>query len=141
MRSQEFQIEEGNYGDYWGVAGGMQDMPSVKRPDSSYVYDAAGSLNTFSAASATGRYCMKRGDGENVSGKWNTVDLYCSGDTSVHVINGKVMMVLYHSGQLGSGKIMPLTKGKIQIQSEGAEIFYKQIKLKPLNAIPENMLK
>ena len=30
MRSQEFQIEEGNCGDYWGVAGGMQDIPVIK---------------------------------------------------------------------------------------------------------------
>ena len=141
MRSQEFQIEEGNCGDYWGVAGGIQDIPSVKRQDSSYVYDATGTLNTFSATSTIGRHCIKQGDAENASGEWNTVDLYCSGDTSVHVINGKVMMVLYHSGQLDNGKILPLTKGKIQIQSEGAEIFYKQIKLEPLNAIPENMLK
>lgn len=141
MRSQEFQIEEGNCGDYWGVAGGMQDIPSVKRPDSSYVYDATGTLNTFSATSATGRYCMKQGDAENLTGEWNTVDLYCSGDTSVHVINGKVMMVLYHSAQLENGTVLPLTKGKIQIQSEGAEIFYKQINIEPLSAIPENMLK
>ena len=141
MRSQEFQIEEGNCGDYWGVAGGIQDIPSVKRQDSSYVYDATGTLNTFSSTSTIGRHCIKQGDAENASGEWNTVDLYCSGDTSVHVINGKVMMVLYHSGQLDNGKILPLTKGKIQIQSEGAEIFYKQIKLEPLNAIPENMLK
>lgn len=28
MRSQEFQIEEGNTGDYWGVAGGVQDIPA-----------------------------------------------------------------------------------------------------------------
>jgi hypothetical protein len=141
MRSQEFQIEEGNCGDYWGVAGGMQDIPSVKRPDSNYVYDVTGTLNTFSATSATGRHCMKQGDAENLTGEWNTVDLYCSGDTSVHVINGKVMMVLYHSAQLENGTVLPLTKGKIQIQSEGAEIFYKQIKLEPLSAIPENMLK
>ena len=37
MRSQEFQIEEGNSGDYWGVAGGMQDIPVIKRSDSEYV--------------------------------------------------------------------------------------------------------
>ena len=141
MRSQEFQIEEGNCGDYWGVAGGMQDIPSEKRPDSSFVYVANGTLNTFSANSPLGRHCVKQGDAENASGKWNTVDLYCSGDTSVHVINGKVMMVLFHSSQLDNGKISPLTKGKIQIQSEGAEIFYKQIKLEPLTALPENLIR
>lgn len=141
MRSQEFQIEEGNSGDYWGVAGGMQDIPSVQKTDSSYVYNPAGKLNTFSATSKTGRHCVKQGDAENPTGQWNTLDLYCHGDTSVHVINGKVMMVLYHSGQLENGKVIPLTKGKIQIQSEGAEVFYKQIKVENLTAIPANMLK
>src|SRR5690349_7132717 len=29
MRSQEFQVEEGNVGDYWGVAGGSFDVPAV----------------------------------------------------------------------------------------------------------------
>ena len=141
MRSQEFQIEEGNCGDYWGVAGGIQDIPSTKRQDGNYVYDAKGTLNTFSASSPTSRHCLKQGDAENSSGEWNTLDLYCKGDTSVHVINGKVMMVLYHSSQADNGKVLPLIKGKIQIQSEGAEIFYKQIKWESINAIPLNLLK
>lgn len=141
MRSQEFQIEEGNCGDYWGVAGGMQDIAVVKKSDSTYVYDASGTLNTFSATSKIGRHCIKQGDAENASGQWNTLDLYCKGDTSVHVINGKVMMVLYHSSQLENGQVLPLVKGKIQIQSEGAEIYYKQIMIKPLDTIPIALLK
>ncbi len=31
MRSQEFQIEEGNCSDYWGVAGGMADIQAIKK--------------------------------------------------------------------------------------------------------------
>ncbi len=141
MRSQEFQIEEGNCGDYWGVAGGMEDVPVTKKSDSEYVYNPAGQLTTFSANSKSGRHCIKRGDAENASGEWNTLDLYCHGDTSVHVINGKVMMVLYHSSQLDNGQVKPLTKGKIQIQSEGAEVFYKHIKIETLAAIPKDLLK
>ena len=141
MRSQEFQIEEGNSGDYWGVAGGMQDIPSINATDSTYIYNSAGILNTFSAVSSTGRHCIKQGDAENPTGQWNTLDLYCHGDTSVHVINGKVMMVLYHSSQLENGKVIPLTKGKIQIQSEGAEVFYKKINVESITSIPKNILK
>jgi len=141
MRSQEFQIEEGNCGDYWGVAGGMQDIPVIKKSDSEYVYNPAGQLYTFSATSKVGRHCIKKGDAENATGEWNTLDLYCHGDTSVHVINGKVMMVLYHSSQLEKGKVLPLIKGKFQIQSEGAEIFYKHIMLEPLDVIPVDFLK
>ena len=141
MRSQEFQIEEGNCGDYWGVAGGMQDIPVIKKSDSEYVYNPSGKLTTFSATGKVGRHCIKQGDSEKSSGEWNTLDLYCHGDTSIHVINGKVMMVLYHSSQMENGQAIPLVKGKIQIQSEGAEIFYKHIMIEPLNAIPADFLK
>jgi len=140
MRSQEFQIQEGDCGDYWGVAGGMETVPAIKKSDSEYVYDASGPLYTFSANSKTGRHCIKRSDAENPSGTWNTLDLYCHGDTSVHVINGKVMMVLYHSQQMDNGNILPLAKGKLQIQSEGAEVFYKEIKIKPIDSIPVELL-
>ncbi|MDQ2721262.1 MAG: DUF1080 domain-containing protein [Bacteroidota bacterium] len=141
MRSQEFQIEEGNCGDYWGVAGGMTDIPVIKKSDSEYVYNASGQLATFSENSKVGRHCIKQGDAENASGEWNTLDLYCYGDTSVHVINGKLMMVLYHSSQLDNGQVLPLIKGKLQLQSEGSEIFFKHIIIEPIAAIPTEFLK
>jgi len=59
----------------------------------------------------------------------------------VHIINGKVMMVLFHSSQMDSGKVSPLVKGKLQIQSEGAEVFYKNIFIESLHAIPPDFLK
>jgi hypothetical protein len=141
MRSQEFQIEEGNCGEYWGVAGGMQDIPAIQNADSDYVYNPAGKIYTFSANSRNGRHCRKAIDAEKPSGEWNTLDFYCHGDTSVHVINRKVMMVLYNSRQMENGQAMPLTKGKLQIQSEGAEVFYKEIKIQPLRQLPVELLK
>jgi hypothetical protein len=141
MRSQEFQIEEGNCGDYWGVAGGMADMPVIKKSETDYVYSPQGTLTTFSQGSKQGRHCIKQGDAENPSGEWNTLDLYCSGDTSVHVVNGKVMMVLYHNRQLENGQEMPLTKGKIQIQSEGAEVFYRLIRIQSIDQVPAELVK
>lgn len=141
MRSQEFQVEQGNCGDYWGVAGGMEDIPVIKKSDSEYVFSPSGEMKTFSATSAVGRHCIKQGDAERPAGEWNTLDLYCHGDTSVQMINGKVMMVLYNSRQLKNGQAIPLVKGKLQIQSEGAEIFYKHIMVESLNAIPAEFLK
>ncbi len=141
MRSQEFQVEQGNCGDYWGVAGGMEDIPVIKKSDSEYVYSPSGEMKTFSAKSQAGRHCIKNGDAENAAGEWNTLDLYCHGDTSVQMINGKVMMVLYNSRQLENGQAIPLVKGKIQIQSEGAEIFYRHIMIEPVLAIPADFLK
>ncbi len=136
MRSQEFQIEETNCGDYWGVAGALEDIPATKKSDSVYVYNPLGEWYRFQANTKTGRRCIKAEDAENPSGEWNTLDLYTHGDTSVHVINGKLMMVLYHSAQLDNGRIFPLIKGRIQIQSEGAEIFLKDIRIMPIESIP-----
>src|ERR1043165_579690 len=74
MRSQEFQIEEGNCGDYWGVAGGRQGILVIKKSDSESVYTAAGKVYTFSATNEVGRHCINQGDAENASGEWNTLD-------------------------------------------------------------------
>jgi hypothetical protein len=146
MRAQEFQIEEGNTGDYWGCAGGMADMPVTARTPgifgkTDYIYTVGSPLLTFSQQSAQGRHCVKQGDAENPSGQWNTLDLYCHGDTSIHVVNGKVMMVLYHNRQLDNGQELPLTSGKIQLQSEGAELFYRKIQVQAINGLPAEMLK
>jgi len=139
MRSQEFQIEQTNCGEYWGVAGGAADIPAIKKSETEYVYNAGGTLLTFSQESKQGRHCMKQGDAENPTGEWNTADLYCHGDTSIHVINGKVMMILYHNKQIDNGQESPLTKGKIQIQSEGSEVYYKQIKIQPIDRLPAEL--
>jgi hypothetical protein len=140
MRSQEFQIEETNCGDYWGVAGGMADMPVIKKSDTEWVYNPQGTMITFREGSKQGRRCIKRSDAENPTGQWNTLDLYCHGDTSIHLVNGVVVMILYNQKQLDNGQILPLTKGKIQIQSEGAEIFYRQIKVEPIERLPADLL-
>ncbi len=140
MRSQEFQVEEGNCGDYWGCAGAMTDIPAIRKSDSEYVYDRHGTMYTFRAGAGPGRHCIKSGDAENATGTWNTLDLYCHGDTCVHVVNGKVMMILYHSAQNENGQVLPLAKGRIQLQSEGAEVFYKQIRIQSITRIPAKFI-
>ncbi len=140
MRSQEFQVQEGDCGDYWGVAGGTADIPALKRGNAEFVYDPSSPLLTFSAKSDFGRRCFKNPDAEKPSGEWNVLDLYCMGDTSVHVVNGVVNMVLYNLGQTDGDSNKPLTKGKIQIQSEGAEIFYRNISIENIKRIPEKHL-
>jgi hypothetical protein len=139
MRSQEFQVEETNTGDYWGCAGGSAEIPAIMQ-DTNYVYDPNGKRYTFRADNTTGRHCIKKGDGEKPTGEWNTLDLYCHGDTAVHVVNGKTVMILYHCAQADNGRLTPLTKGKIQIQSEGAEVFYKNIRIQPITQIPATNL-
>ncbi len=140
MRSQEFQVQEGDCGDYWGVAGGVFDIPAVSRGDQEFVYHPSGSLTTFSAIAPAGRRCIKNPDAEKPSGEWNTLELYCFGDTAVHVVNGVMTMVLYKSRQTDGSTEIPLKKGKIQLQSEGAEVYYSSIRIRPIRSIPPEFL-
>jgi hypothetical protein len=136
LRSQEFQIQEGDCGDYWGVAGAGFDIKATLNADSIFQYDPNGSLYTFSQNSEVGRFCKKYKDAEKPNGEWNTIDLYCFKGTSVHVLNGEVVMVLQNSKQSDNGSDTELTKGQIQLQSESAEVFYRNIKIQPIDKIP-----
>ena len=82
---------------------------------------------------------LKFPDPEYPSGQWNTLELICFGDTVIHIVNEVVVMVLHQSRQLSETGEIPLKKGKIQLQPEGAELFYKEIQLKPITAIPEGI--
>jgi hypothetical protein len=139
MRSQEFQIQEGDCGDYWGVAGGVADVPAVK-VGQKFVYTPGSPLLPFSEKGPNGRNCTKNPDGEKPTGQWNIIDLYCFGDTSVHMVNGKVTMVLYNLRQSDGASDSPLIKGKIQLQSEGAELFYRNLEIEGINSIPKKIL-
>jgi hypothetical protein len=140
MRSQEFQIQEGDCGDYWGVAGGIADVHARPRGEKEFVYDPTAPLLTFAEKSKVGRHCVKYPDGEKPSGQWNEVDLYCLGDTSVHVVNGVVTMILFNLRLQEGESITPLKEGKIQIQSEGSEVFYRDISIEPIKSIPPSVL-
>lgn len=141
MRSQEFQIQEGDCGDYWGVAGGGFFIPTALLDDSTYRFSPADTARLFHKASLHGRYCRKYPDTEKPSGQWNKVDLYCHGDTAVHVMNGVTTMVLYGSVQGNDlQNLTPLVAGKIQLQSEGAEVFYRHLVWTPITQIPPDRL-
>jgi hypothetical protein len=138
MRSQEFQIQEGDCGDYWACAGAIGDVRARKESDNSYIYDQTGTMFTFSTQSRDNRNCKKFPDAEKPDGEWNTLDLYCYGGTSIHVVNGVVNMIISNSRQFEGDKEIPLVKGKIQIQSEGSEIYYKDIRITSITRLPQD---
>jgi hypothetical protein len=133
LQSQEFQVQEGDCGDYWGVAGNGFDVPVVGEGET-FSYDPKGQMKAFSEKSPNGRHVSKILNAEKPKGKWNKLELYCFGDSAIHVVNGKVVMRLYHS-RLPDGT--PLRRGKIQLQSEGAEVYYRKIELRPIDKMPD----
>ena len=74
---------------------------------------------------------------EKPNGEWNTLELICLGQKSIHVVNGEVVMVLENSREkLPDGSYKPLTNGKIQLQSEAAEAFYRNLQIRQITEIP-----
>ena len=72
-------------------------------------------------------------DAEKPAGEWNTLDLYVLGDRAIHVVNGVPVMEVRDLKADGA----PLTHGAIQLQSEGAETFFRDIVLEPITALPK----
>jgi hypothetical protein len=72
-------------------------------------------------------------DAEKPAGQWNTLDLYVLGDRAVHVVNGVPVLEVRDLKADGA----PLTHGAIQLQSEGAETFFRDITLEPITSLPK----
>jgi hypothetical protein len=140
MQSQELQIQEHDCGDYWSVADGIVDVEGF-RGKGPLVYKKGGRKYTVPSEDSGGPRIVKSPDNEKPTGQWNTIELVTVGGTSVHIVNGKVVMVLTNSRRRVEGKEVPLTRGKIQIQSEGAEVFYRNIAYRPTAKIPDKYLK
>ena len=140
MSSHELQLCTGKMGDSYCMGKSYFEIPAVKSADGkSYTYSPTGEKTTFGVGQ-TAPIAAKSSDGEKPFGEWNTIDLYCFGGTSVHVVNGKINMVNYNSGKIENGVVSPLTKGKIQIQSEGGELFVKTLEIEPIQEIPAALL-
>ena len=67
---------------------------------------------------------VKTKDAEKPNGQWNVVECVCDGDKIVNIVNGVVV---------NEGTKASVTKGRILLQSEGAEVFYRNITLTPLS--------
>ena len=142
--SQELQIQEGDMGDYWPVGDVTIDIPSKRFDEKYYIYSENANLRSYYFAeildtdqhdSLAKRRVFKAFDAEKPHGQWNEVELITMGDSSIHIVNNKVVMRLYNSRKKSNDK--PLVSGKIMLQSEGAEVYYKDIFLKRISSIPE----
>ncbi|HEX8460172.1 MAG TPA: DUF1080 domain-containing protein [Segetibacter sp.] len=137
MLSQEFQIMEGHIGDFWTIANSAIDvrafipegnMNTVAGNDQPFIPVGAGTVNPG--------FCLRTANYESANNDWTSIELICFNGKSLHIVNGKVVMVLANSRCRDGNRDIPLTKGKIQIQSEAAEVFYKDIQIKQLDNLP-----
>jgi hypothetical protein len=65
----------------------------------------------------------KKKDAEKPTGEWNTVEVICDGGRMTNIVNGVVV---------NEGTNASVTRGRILLQSEGAEVYYRNVELTPL---------
>lgn len=80
-------------------------------------------------------------DAERPAGEWNTLDLYVLGDRAVHVVNGVPVAEVRDIATIApDGRRQPLTHGHVQLQSEGAETWFRAITVEPIRSLPRIVL-
>jgi hypothetical protein len=139
MLSQEFQIIEKSMGDYWCIGTSQMDIKANKTGET-YVYDPRGQKAPFGYGTANGNFCQAGGNYQKGPGQWDLIELISFGDKSLHIVNGNVVMALSGSRYMEGKTSRPLVRGKIQLQSEAAEVYYKEIEIKNIDRIPAQYL-
>ena len=137
MLSQEFQIMEGHMGDYWNIADSAIDIRAfLPEGTMNAVANATQPFLPFGAKPSLSGFCLRSEDHESKPGDWTELELICFEGQSLHIVNGHVVMVLRNSRLMKDGVATPLTKGRIQLQSEGSEVYFSDIKICRLDALP-----
>ncbi|MEO7768198.1 MAG: DUF1080 domain-containing protein [Ferruginibacter sp.] len=104
-KSIECQIQEGDVGDIWLIDHTTIISGGVRSvPDSFH-------------------RIVKKKDGERPTGEWNTVEVIAKKGKIIYLVNGI---------EVNQGDDPSVNKGKILIQSEGAEIYYRKIEITEL---------
>ena len=133
--SQEFQVIEHGIGEYWTQATSAFDIranPKAPGEEAPRWNPRAPWMQFVSPNNHA-----LAGSDEDRPGQWNTIELVCVEDRCVHIANGKVVMALRNSRYRDGEKIVPMTGGKLQIQSEAAEVFYRDIEIRSIPKMPK----
>jgi hypothetical protein len=151
MTSVEKNVMEKGVGQWWSVNGAIIDVEGewitpenellipYKKEGSgerNIVYRPGAPLMTASPANGITPYF----DVENVFGNWNTVEVIFWGGNCIHILNGHVNLVAVNPRYQNNNRWLPLERGKIQLQSEAAEVFYRKAQARTLDETPREYL-
>ena len=151
MLSVENNIMEKGIGQWWSVAGAIIDVEGEHiTPEMEaaipYKKEGKGEKNIVYKKGAPRITAQPHNgitppfDDERPLGEWNTVEVIYWADQCVHLLNGKVNMVLSNPRLVKGNIVTPLRSGKIQLQSEAAELFYRNIQVRDIGEIPPEHL-
>jgi hypothetical protein len=131
--SLECQIEETDVGDLWIVNGASVTAFFIAPSMPIYDDDMQAGTRVRSAPGDSLRV-LKSGDFENRDG-WNTVEVIIQGDRSTHLVNGRIVnnaRDIKRPDPNNPSHMIPLTSGRILLEAEGSEIWFRDIRIKPL---------
>jgi hypothetical protein len=123
----EFQVQENDTGDLWllnQVEG--QTRFRILEGKSTYAEDA-------SLATWLSNLEMNRASAQDKLTDWNKLELIVDGPNAVHVLNGAVANRVWN---LKRSDGAPLASGHLALQAEGAEVFYRNVEIRPLVYTP-----
>ncbi|MEO6453849.1 MAG: DUF1080 domain-containing protein [Ginsengibacter sp.] len=104
-KSIECQIQEGDTGDFWMIDSTTIVVNGVRTLPDSF------------------QRVQKKLDAEMPTGQWNRVEVIVAEGKIIYIVNGKVV---------NEAESPSLSEGKILIQSEGAEIYYRKVEIAKL---------
>ncbi|MBI1840365.1 MAG: DUF1080 domain-containing protein [Verrucomicrobia bacterium] len=148
MRSVECNIMQKGVGQWWAVDGTYVDVEArkvvlEKEPwipyrgegpgEECHVYQKGLPLITTGGGITSGIDPEKPGE-------WNVCEVIAWGNVGLHLLNGQVSLALVNPRYTDNNIERPLNHGKIQLQSEGAEIFFRKVELRPISKIPSDLL-
>jgi len=104
-KSIECQIQEGDTGDFW-----LLSFSTI-------------TVNDSTNKPANHTRMEKKLDAEKPTGQWNTVEVISYNGKCIHIVNGVVV---------NAGDKASITNGRILLQSEYSEVYYRNAKIKQL---------
>jgi hypothetical protein len=131
--SLECQIEETDVGDLW-IVNGASVTAFFIAPSLPMFDDDMQSGTRVRSAPGDSLRVLKSGDFENREG-WNTVEVIIQGDRTTHLVNGRIVnraRDIQQPDPNNPSHMIPLTSGRILLEAEGSEIWFRDVRIKPL---------
>ncbi len=121
----ECQIQEGDTGDAWLI--GARATSTLNGDARNFSPSGQPEVRTGERYTKFARsYSWERPG-------WNNIDLEVSGDSARFYVNGHLVNALSETRRPGTGSDwVPLTEGFIALQAEGAELFYRNVRMSSL---------
>ncbi|HET9864318.1 MAG TPA: DUF1080 domain-containing protein [Steroidobacteraceae bacterium] len=126
----EAQIQEGDTGDSWAISSQLASFVDPKTGRYSLPEDGG----VPRTVGHDGKFERTRHGRVNEYPGWNTLQVIVRGDRATHIVNGVTNMRVYdiRGWDAASNSWVKVDHGRIALQAESAEIFYRNIRMRPL---------